>query len=155
MHFYGIKAMYCFYSAICSAVLAQLLKPVIYYIWKREWHWNLAGATGGFPSSHSAMVSALALSVGLQENFSSPIFAVTLSFACIVVYDAANVRYYSGQNIKITQQLIKDMQNKLHVELNDPIYNTKVKQVLGHKWVECFGGVFLGMLTALIFHLFS
>ncbi len=148
----GIRSMYPFWSAILSAVLAQLLKPVIYYMRTGKWRYRLVTDSGGFPSSHSALVSALALSVGLQEHFRSTIFAVSLTLAVIVIYDAANVRYYSGQNIKITQQLVKDVQESLNKEFEDPIYQIKLKDVLGHKWVEVFGGVVLGVMIALIFH---
>jgi len=41
------------------------------------------------------MVSALALAVGFRERFSSTLFAITVVLAIIVIYDAANVRYYS------------------------------------------------------------
>lgn len=142
--------MYPFWAGVISAVLAQALKPFFNYIKTHEWNWSLLKDSGGFPSSHSAMVSALALAVGIQEQFSSTIFAVTLTVAVIVVYDAANVRYYSGQNIKITQQLVKDIHEKLNVDLDSPIYQTKVKNVLGHKWIEVIGGIILGMLVALI-----
>lgn len=108
------------------------------------------GASGGFPSSHSALVSALAVSVGLTEQFRSSIFAVTLSLAVIVIYDAANVRYYSGQNAKVTQQLIRDLKERYPDLFTDPVYETKLKQVLGHKWREVIGGVLLGITVALI-----
>ncbi len=144
--------MYPFWSAIISAVIAQALKPFIFYFRKRVFRWRMAFDSGGFPSSHSALVSALALSVGLQEHFRSTIFAVALTLAVIVIYDAANVRYYSGQNIKITQQLVKDVQESLNTEFDDPIYSIKLKEVLGHKWVEVIGGILLGMTIALIFH---
>ena len=108
------------------------------------------GASGGFPSSHSALVSALAVSVGLTEQFRSSIFAVTLSLAVIVIYDAANVRYYSGQNAKVTQQLIRDLKERYPDLFTDPVYETKLKQVLGHKWREVIGGVLLGITVALV-----
>ncbi len=145
-----MQTMYPFWAGVISAVLAQALKPFFNYIKTHEWNWSLLKDSGGFPSSHSAMVAALALAVGIQEQFSSTIFAVTLTVAVIVVYDAANVRYYSGQNIKITQQLVKDIHEKLNVDLDSPIYQTKVKNVLGHKWIEVIGGIILGMLVALI-----
>lgn len=75
-----------------------------------------------------------------------------MALAVIVIYDAANVRYYSGQNIRVTQQLVKDVQENLHTEFDDPIYQTKLKEVLGHKWKEIFGGLVLGIMIALIFH---
>lgn len=150
---YGVYEMYPFWSAIVSAVLAQFLKPAFYWLIHKEWKWSLVKDSGGFPSSHSAMVSALALSVGIRESFNSTIFAVTMALACIVIYDAANVRYYSGQNIKITQQLIKDIQKQTDVKFDDPIYHTRVKQVLGHRWIECFGGILVGLIIALLFNL--
>ena len=63
-----IKSMYPFWSAILSALLAQLLKPIIYYFKTKKWNLHLVIDSGGMPSSHTALVSALALSVGLQEE---------------------------------------------------------------------------------------
>ena len=147
------RVMVPFWSALTAAVIAQLLKPAIAYLHTKKWNWSLARAAGGFPSSHSALVSALALSVGMVEQFRSSIFAVTLALAVIVIYDAANVRYYSGQNIKVTQQLLKDVQESLHTEFDAPIYDEKIKDVLGHKWFEVLGGICLGCIIALLFHL--
>ncbi len=148
-----LKTMYIFWSSLVSAALAQLLKPVIYYFFiGHKWQPTRVKDSGGFPSSHSAMVTALALSVGLQERFSSPLFAVTLTVACIVIYDAANVRYYSGQNAKVTRQLVKDLQEDHPEDFNDPIYSIKLKDVLGHKWKEVIGGMVLGVAVALFFH---
>ena len=147
------RAMVPFWSALTAAVIAQLLKPLINYIFTHKWNWSLARAAGGFPSSHSALVSALSLSVGLHEQFRSSIFAVTLAFSVIVIYDAANVRYYSGQNIKVTQQLVKDLEEMFPERFNDPLYDTKLKPVLGHRWFEVFGGIVLGLIVAGIFHI--
>ncbi len=140
--------MYPFYAALLANLLAQLLKPVFHYVRTRQWKPLLLIESGGFPSSHTSTVTALTLAVGIQENFSSTIFAVTLGFSLIVAYDAANVRYYAGQNIKITQQLIKDVQMLTQIQLDDPIYLVKVKEVLGHKWTEVFGGIIVGLLMA-------
>jgi len=150
-----IRTMYPFWSAITAAVIAQLLKPLLKYPKTHKWDWRLAKAAGGFPSSHSALVSALALSVGLHDKFSSTIFAVTMALAVIVIYDAANVRYYTGQNIKVTQQLVKDLQENQPSEFNDPIYSTKLKNVLGHKWREVIGGILLGCFIALVYHYYA
>ena len=88
-----------------------------------------------------------------MEQFRSSIFAVTLALAVIVIYDAANVRYYSGQNIKVTQKLVHDLQELYPDLLDDPLYDTKLKPVLGHRWFEVFGGILLGIVVALIFHI--
>lgn len=144
--------MYPFYAALSANLLAQMLKPVFHYIRTRQWKPLLVIESGGFPSSHTSTVTALTLAVGIQENFSSTMFAVTLGFSLIVAYDAANVRYYAGQNIKITQQLIKDIQLLTQVQLDDPIYLVKVKEVLGHKWTEVFGGIIVGLMMAAIIY---
>ena len=54
--------------------------------------------------------------------------------------------------IKVTQQLVKDVQDNLHTRFQNPIYNIKLKDVLGHKWVEVVAGMFLGAMIALLFH---
>lgn len=113
--------MYPFVAALLSLIIAQLLKPIFYYITKKEWDISSISQSGGFPSSHSALVSALTLAVGLQESFSSTLFAITAAFSVVVIYDAANVRYYSGLNIKIVKQLIKDIKAQTDIELQDPV----------------------------------
>lgn len=140
--------LYPFYAALVANLLAQGLKPLFRYYRTHEWVPHLVTESGGFPSSHTALVAALCLSVGIQENFSSTIFAVVLVFGVIVAYDAANVRYYAGRNIQITQQLIRDVQTLTSVKLDDPVYLLKVKEVLGHQWTEVLGGVILGLVVA-------
>ncbi len=145
-----LGAMYPFWAALVSNILAQSLKPLFYYLRTRHWRPRLLIESGGFPSSHTSTVTALTLAVGIEEKFSSTIFAVTLVFGLIVAYDAANVRYYAGQNIRITQQLIKDIQTLTKTKLDDPVYLLKIKEVLGHKWTEVIGGFVLGVTIALL-----
>jgi len=142
--------MYPFWSLVISVMTAQLVKPLFYYVKFKKWNWRQVYASGGYPSSHTAGVVALCIAVGLVENFDSAIFAVTLAFSVIVAYDAANVRYYAGQNIKITQQLVKDVQILTQTKLDDPVYLLRVKEVLGHKWTEVLGGTIHGVLIALL-----
>lgn len=137
--------MYPFWAAIIANLVAQGLKPILVYLHLREWKPSMATDSGGFPSSHTSTMTALCLAVGIQDRFSSTSFAITLIFGLIVAYDAANVRYYAGQNIQITQQLIKDIQLLTQTKLDDPIYLLKVKEVLGHKWIEVIGGVAVGL----------
>ena len=143
-----VDYMYPFWAALIGGVTAQLMKPFIYYIRMHKWKPHLFMEAGGFPSSHTATVFALSLAVGIQENFNSTIFAVTLAISLITAYDAANVRYYAGENIRITHQLIRDIQELMALEFNDPIYGTKVKEVLGHKWFEVIAGGVWGLIVA-------
>ncbi|MDY6062632.1 MAG: divergent PAP2 family protein [Erysipelotrichaceae bacterium] len=145
-----INTMYPFWAFITGVIVAQLLKPLCYFIKYRKLNLKLITAAGGFPSSHSAGVVALSLATGLQEKFNSTVFAITIAFAVIVIYDAANVRYYAGKNIQITKQIIKDLKNDNSITLNDEIYDSPIKDVLGHKWSEVFGGIIVGFVVAII-----
>mgnify|MGYP003374946035 FL=1 len=98
----------------------------------------------------AAFQTVLSLSIGIQEGFDSAIFAVTTIFSFIVMYDACHVRYYSGKNIELTQQLVKDLREMTGLRFDDPIYQEKLKNVLGHKFVEVIGGFVVGLIVPLI-----
>lgn len=144
------SSLYPLVTALLSNILAQVLKTVVYYYRTGKWDFHWVIASGGFPSSHSSTVTALSLSIGIQEGFDSAIFAVTTIFSFIVMYDACHVRYYSGINIKLTQQLVKDLREMTGLHFDDPIYQEKLKNVLGHKFVEVIGGFVVGLAVPLI-----
>lgn len=149
-----LNKFYPIISAVLANIIAQLLKPFVHYIQTGEWKFSLLFESGGFPSSHTALVIGLSFALGLQSNFVSNEFFISAVFSLTVIYDAANVRYYSGQNIKLTKQLINDVELLLKTNFDNPIYQEKIKLVLGHKWVEVFGGIFLGILTSSLLYLF-
>ncbi len=144
------SSLYPLVTALLSNILAQVLKTVVYYYRTGKWDFHWIIASGGFPSSHSSTVTALSLSIGIQEGFDSAIFAVTTIFSFIVMYDACHVRYYSGKNIELTQQLVKDLREMTGLHFDDPIYQEKLKNVLGHKFVEVIGGFVVGLAVPLI-----
>lgn len=144
------SSLYPLVTALLSNILAQVLKTVVYYYRTGKWDFHWVIASGGFPSSHSSTVTALSLSIGIQEGFDSAIFAVTTIFSFIVMYDACHVRYYSGKNIELTQQLVKDLREMTGLHFDNPIYQEKLKNVLGHKFVEVIGGFVVGLAVPLI-----
>ena len=144
------SSLYPLVTALLSNILAQVLKTVVYYYRTGKWDFHWVIASGGFPSSHSSTVTALSLSIGIQEGFDSAIFAVTTIFSFIVMYDTCHVRYYSGKNIELTQQLVKDLREMTGLHFDDPIYQEKLKNVLGHKFVEVIGGFVVGLAVPLI-----
>ena len=144
------SSLYPLVTALLSNILAQVLKTVVYYYRTGKWDFHWVIASGGFPSSHSSTVTALSLSIGIQEGFDSAIFAVTTIFSFIVMYDACHVRYSSGKNIELTQQLVKDLREMTGLHFDDPIYQEKLKNVLGHKFVEVIGGFVVGLAVPLI-----
>ena len=148
-----LESMYPLWSFVISVLIAQGVKPLMAYPHKKKWNWKLIFSSGGYPSSHTAGVASLCMAVGLNYRFDSPLFAITLAFAAIVSYDAANVRYYAGKNIMITKHIIQELKNKSLIEVDENIYEEPMKEVLGHKWSEVLAGAFLGILIALILYL--
>lgn len=144
-----MSSIYPLVAALLANVIAQVLKPIVLYFRTKKLDVHQCIACGGFPSSHSSTVTALAIAVGMNEGFDSTLFAITCVFSFIVIYDAANVRYYAGRNIQLTQQLIHDLETLKGLKFNDPIYNEKIKSVLGHKYIEILGGILLGIFVSL------
>ncbi|NMB18112.1 MAG: divergent PAP2 family protein [Erysipelothrix sp.] len=149
-----MRTFYPLISALVANMLAQILKPLFHYLRTGEQKFGLLAESGGFPSSHTSMVVGLTTAIGLQEGINSTLFFISIIFSLITIYDAANVRYYAGQNIAMTKQLIKDIETLTQHKFSDPIYLMKIKTVLGHKWVEVFGGIVLGILIPSLLFLF-
>ena len=141
--------------ALFSGFSAQLLKPILYLLVNKKFKLELLYASGGMPSSHSSAVVSLSVIIGLTEGFESTMFALTTIVAMLIMYDAANVRYYAGKNIALTKKLIADLKAKSNYleMLSSPIYDEKIKEILGHNWLEVFFGAVLGLIVAITSYL--
>jgi len=99
----------CLVAAIAANIVALLLKILILTIKKRRVRGHEIGEvakSGGMPSSHSATVSALAMAIGVSSGFGSPIFALAVVFAIVVMVDATQVRRAVGEQGQVLQALI-------------------------------------------------
>lgn len=97
-------------------------------------------SSGGFPSSHSAIVSALSLGIGRYYGWDSPIFAVAAVFGMIVLYDAAGVRRAAGKQAEVLNQLIERLYH------GPDFAQERLKELIGHTPLEVFGGVMVGII---------
>ncbi len=139
-----------FLSALSSWFLAQILKSFIMLFRNRprtarEILVNLFWATGGMPSSHSAVVVALATSAAFVEGPDSTLFFVTLFYAILTFRDALGVRRAAGAQAKVINQLIRDLSPRF------PLRSRPVKEVNGHTLPEVFVGSLLGFFIAVAF----
>jgi len=66
-----------FWSGVSGWMAASILKIVVNWHRTRRVDFHYLTSLGGMPSAHSAMVSALATSVGCVKGFGSTIFVVT------------------------------------------------------------------------------
>lgn len=131
-------------AALLGWFLAQGLKPFVHYARTRRWNWGLWFSSGGMPSSHSALMSATTVSVGLFEGFGTSIFAVALAISMIVVYDAAGVRRQAGMHAERINKMINELFS------GQPISEQSLKEVLGHTPRQVIAGVFFGMAIAVV-----
>ena len=132
--------------ALLSSLTAQGLKLVIDLIRSRKLNITYLMSPGGMPSAHSALVGALATSVGLTKGWSSAEFAIACLFAIIVMYDAAGVRQAAGKQAKILNQLVDELFQEEH-NLNEE----RLKELLGHTPFQVLVGLSLGISIAMVF----
>ncbi len=96
------------------------------------------------PSSHTATVIGAAAYLALSEGFSSPIFAVSLILAIIVITDAIGLRNYLGEHGKTINVLVKDLKE------DDFLDNRYPKQLehIGHTPIQVVIGAAIGIIIA-------
>ena len=133
-------------AALLAWLLAQLLKMTFSTIATRRFDFSRFVDTGGMPSSHTAFVSSLATAVGLSEGWRSVLFAVVLSFALLVIYDATNLRRSAGYHAQVLNEIVPKL---LRGEvLKEVVTYRQLRELLGHTPSEVLVGAILGVLVA-------
>ena len=85
----------------------QLFKVIYDLITTKKFNFKRILGAGGMPSSHSAVVVGLATLIGKGEGVDSPIFALSMVLAFVVMYDAAGVRRAAGKQAELLNKLIE------------------------------------------------
>jgi acid phosphatase family membrane protein YuiD len=132
-------------AALTAWALAQVLKMPVHYAQTRVWDWSLLLRAGGMPSSHSALVTATAHGIGLSIGFDTPLFALAVAVAMIVIYDATGIRRESGKQAAIINAIVQDI-----LEGHPLRSQEKLREVLGHSPMEALAGSILGVVVAQI-----
>lgn len=135
---------------VIAIIICQILKFIIESIMnKKLMVGRIFNGSGGFPSSHTTFSVTLVSLLGMEFGIDSPIFAVALIFSLIVMYDAVGVRYESGKQASIINQIVAHLNEhefKKSFEL--------LKEQVGHKPFEVLAGIVLGILVSIIFDKF-
>ena len=140
------------WTALGAWLIAQILKVPIHFLRTRKWDWSLLLRAGGMPSSHSALVASAAHGVGLFHGFDTPLFAVGVVLAVIVIYDATGVRRQAGKHAERINAIIEDLAS------GQPHWHEtqeELKEVLGHTPMEAMAGTVMGILGATLVWLFQ
>jgi hypothetical protein len=125
--------------------LAQLFKVPFDYLRSKRWNWALLLSPGGMPSSHSALVTAAAHSTGLFLGFDTPLFALSVVLAMVVIYDATGIRRQAGKHAELINAIVEDLTTGHRIRQE---YQEQLREVLGHTPLEALAGVIWGMIVA-------
>lgn len=140
-----------FWSGIFSWFLAQFLKVIIALFKKRRsrkpgYYLNMfLWGTGGMPSSHSALVTATAFSVGYTEGADSSLFIALIFYALLNVRDSVGVRRSTGLQARALNNIGAELKSKYGIPYKP------VKEINGHTVTESLIGILLGFFIATAF----
>lgn len=112
---------------------------------ERRWDPKQLLGSGGMPSSHSSTVTALAISIGLQDGFGGQLFAVASILACVVMHDAFGVRLQAGRQAEVLNQIVYELPEE------HPLADTRpLRELLGHTPLQVIAGGMLGLVVGVI-----
>ena len=119
----------------------QLFKVIWDLVETKKFNFKRILGAGGMPSSHSAVVMCLAILIGKQFGFDSPMFALSMVFAFIVMYDAAGVRRAAGKQATLLNKIV-NTPGLTGLEVQE-----RLVEVLGHTPVQVLVGAIIGILV--------
>jgi acid phosphatase family membrane protein YuiD len=125
---------YLFLIPLVVLVLTEIVKYVVEEAKSGVGHRHLF-QQGGMPSTHSAFVTSLLIVVGRKAGMDSVEFAIAAVLACIVWYDAIGVRAILGEQARV---------------LNILQHFHRLKEALGHSFMEIFAGIAFGAAVTMI-----
>lgn len=134
----------CIVVPFCLWIIIQVYKFVYELVVNKKINFKRLFGAGGMPSSHSAVVCSEAVLIGRAMGFDSTMFALALTFAGVVMYDAAGVRRAAGKQARILNKLISTP------GLTKEEVNEKLTEALGHTPFQVFVGALIGTIVGAI-----
>jgi acid phosphatase family membrane protein YuiD len=129
--------------SILSQLSAQLFKVVLYSVAERRLALDRFLSAGGIPSAHTAFVTALAASIGLQNGLTSDLFALAFVFAAIVIYDSFRLRGHVQRHAEVLNRLLAPRRDAL-----DSSGSESLSEHIGHTIPEVGAGLVWGLMFA-------
>ncbi|MCL6592071.1 MAG: divergent PAP2 family protein [Firmicutes bacterium] len=140
----GLAQNHILWASGAAWLIAQILKGVFYFIKEKKINFRRFAGAGGMPSSHSALVAALAAGVGIKEGWDSISAALAIIFAIIVMYDAAGVRLAASRQAATLNKIVDELFQA------GEFHHKRLKELLGHTPIEVIAGALLGIFMAVI-----
>ncbi|MBE5761837.1 MAG: divergent PAP2 family protein [Clostridiales bacterium] len=137
-------------AAVSSWCAAQVIKFILILIRDKKVDLSILVAPGGMPSGHSATVMALSVGVGRMQGFDSALFAIALSMAFIIMYDAAGIRRAAGMQAAAINKIVERMKQGNIIKENRQITVNELREILGHTPMQVVVGAILGIVLAIL-----
>lgn len=122
----------------------QTFKVIYDLVTTKKFNFKRIMGAGGMPSSHSAIVTGLATLIGKYEGVDTPIFALTLIVAFVVMYDACGVRRAAGKQAALLNKIVETP------GLSGVQVSERLVEVLGHTPTQVVVGALIGVIVGLI-----
>ena len=132
------------YVPILLWLVIQIYKVIYDLVKTKKFNFKRIMGAGGMPSSHSAVVVSLATLIGKYEGVDTAIFAMSVIFACVVMYDAAGVRRAAGKQASLLNKIVETP------GLTGLQVSEKLVEVLGHSPIQVIVGALIGLIAGLI-----
>lgn len=132
------------WAAVAAWFAAQVIKIAIALLRTRRLDLRLLTASGGMPSSHSALVTGLATAVARVNGLGSTNFAIAAAFAGVVMYDASGVRQAVSKQARILNFMMDDFFHERGINAK------RLGELIGHTPIEVLAGALLGILFGLL-----
>lgn len=132
------------WAALAGWFIAQLIKTLITLRKERKFNLGHLVASGGMPSSHSALVTGLATAVARVNGLNSSLFALAAVFAGVVMYDAAGVRLAASRQARILNKMLDDLFHERGLR------EERLRELIGHTPIQVFAGALIGIATGVL-----
>lgn len=130
-----------------TLILCQIIKFIIESVKEKKLKWGrLFNGSGGMPSSHTSFSFSVVWMILFNEGAASPLFTISLVSALIVGYDAMGHRFESGKQAEAINLLVDKIFDKDYKK-----NFKKLKEQIGHQPLEVLAGIFLSLITSLIY----
>jgi acid phosphatase family membrane protein YuiD len=143
------------FAACLGWLFSQVAKLIITLLLTKKLNIERLWGSGGMPSAHSSMVCALTVSMARFYGVNTPIFALTVMFAFVTMYDAMGVRREAGEHARLLNKYLNEFEISKADKDGDGIPDEKVdeielKEFIGHTPLEVLGGALLGILVGIL-----
>lgn len=134
--FYEIITNQALVVPVSAWTIAQLTKMSIALLQGKGLDFRYMVSSGGMPSAHSAVVTALATTVGMTQGIGSALFGATVILAMIVMYDAAGVRQSVSQQSVVLNRIVRELRlrhsiTSLEADMRELIGHTPFQVIIG------------------------